>query len=65
MIEQASVLLPEVVMRRGAVRMLVVGACGTESLPSWLVRYYPGVPPGVTYAFRDDAVWTTPGRWRW
>jgi hypothetical protein len=26
------------------------------------VRYYPGVPPGVTYAFRDDAVWTTAGR---
>jgi hypothetical protein len=42
--------------------MLVVGACGTESLPPWLVRYYLGVPSGVTYAFRDDAVWTTAGR---
>jgi hypothetical protein len=42
--------------------MLVVGACGTESLPPWVVRYYLGVPPGVTYAFRDDAVWTTAGR---
>jgi hypothetical protein len=41
--------------------MLVVGACGAES-PPWLVRHYLGVPPGVTYAFRDDAVWTTAGR---
>lgn len=46
----------------GTVLMLVVGACGTESLPPWLVRYYLGVPPGVTYAFRDDVVWTTGGR---
>jgi hypothetical protein len=46
----------------GTVLMLVVGACGTESLPPWLVRYYRGVPPSVTYAFRDDAVWTTTGR---
>lgn len=42
--------------------MLVVGACGSESPPPWVVRYYLGVPPGVTYAFRDDIVWTTGGR---
>jgi hypothetical protein len=46
----------------GMVLTLLVGACGTESLPPWLVRYYPGVPPGVTYAFRDDAAWATAGR---
>jgi hypothetical protein len=44
------------------VLLLVVGACGAESLPPWLLRYYRGVPHGVTYAFRDDAVWTTAGR---
>ena len=42
--------------------MIVVGACGTESLPPWVVRYSLGVPPGVTYAFRDDALWTAAGR---
>ena len=42
--------------------MLVVGACAAEAPPPWLVRYYLGVPPGVTYAFRDDVVWSTAGR---
>jgi hypothetical protein len=46
----------------GMVLTLLIGACGAESLPPWLVRYYRGVPPGVTYAFRDDVVWTTAGR---
>ena len=44
------------------VAMLLVGACGdSEILPPWLVRSYVGVPPGVTYAFRDEAVWTAGG----
>jgi hypothetical protein len=47
--------------------MLVVGACGAESAPPWVVRYYLGVPPGVTTGLgygvvRDDAVWATAGR---
>jgi hypothetical protein len=46
----------------GAVLMLVAVGCGTEILPAFLVRYYQGVPPGVTPAFRDDAVWMTGGR---
>jgi len=47
--------------------MLVVGACGDSGIrPTFLVRYYRGVPPGVTglaggFA-RDDAVWATAGR---
>jgi hypothetical protein len=46
----------------GAALALVVSACGAASLPPWLVRHDRGVPPGVTYAFRDVAVWTTAGR---
>ena len=43
--------------------LLVVGACGSsEILPPWLVRSYVGVPPGVPYAFLDEAVWTAGGR---
>jgi hypothetical protein len=42
--------------------MLVMGACGTEAPPPWVVRSYLGVPPGVTYASRDDVVWSTAGR---
>jgi hypothetical protein len=51
----------------GTVVMLVVGACGAESAPPWVVRHYLGVPPGVTTGLghgvvRDDAVWATAGR---
>src|SRR5579863_1570774 len=47
------------------VAMLLVGASGIR--PSFLVRYYRGIPPGVPGlgqggAVRDDAVWGTPGR---
>jgi hypothetical protein len=51
----------------GAVAMLVVGACGDSGvLPTFLVRYYRGVPPGTTGLAdglaRDDAAWATAGR---
>jgi hypothetical protein len=43
--------------------MLLVGACGNaEVLPPWLVRSYVGVPPGVTYVFLDEAMWTAGGQ---
>ncbi len=46
----------------GATLLLLVSACGTESVPPWLVRHYLGVPPGVSDTFRDDVVWTSAGR---
>lgn len=44
--------------------MLAVAACGTQPLPSWLVRYTLGAPPGMTTTTppRDAAVWTAAGR---
>lgn len=40
--------------------MLFVAGCGAPSLPPWLVRYYGGVPAGVsTLKALDDAVWMT------
>ncbi|MGA8633747.1 MAG: hypothetical protein WB805_02705 [Candidatus Dormiibacterota bacterium] len=50
------------------VAMLLVGACGDSGIrPSFLVRYYRGIAPGVPGlgeggAVRDDAVWGAPGR---
>lgn len=40
--------------------MLAVTGCGAPSLPSWLVRYYPGIPAGVTTVkAKATAVWVT------
>ncbi|MFI5287375.1 MAG: hypothetical protein ACHQ4F_13780 [Candidatus Dormibacteria bacterium] len=49
----------------GAVVILVVGACGAEASPPWLVRHYLGLPPGVTLSpqrVRDNALWLTAGQ---
>jgi hypothetical protein len=49
----------------GTILIVVVGACGAEASPPWLVRHYLGLPPGVTLSperDRDNAVWATAGQ---
>jgi hypothetical protein len=42
-----------------AMLVFVVGACGAEASPPWLVRHYLGLPPGVALPARarDTAEW--------
>ncbi len=46
----------------GAILGCIVAGCGAPPLPSWLVRYYNGIPPAASAGKpRDDALWTTSG----
>ena len=44
----------------GVLLVLAVAGCGAPTLPPWLVRYYPGIPAGVTTVKANaTAVWMT------
>src|ERR1039457_3430563 len=53
---------PALSLVAGMALMLIVGACGSQSSPPWLLRHSLGLPSGVKAGPPDQVVWVGVGR---